>query len=247
MVKEKQEKQTELVFGIHPIVELLKAKQRKITVVYTTKPEPKSWDLVTRLLPKGTQIQYVNRDALAKLAGTVDHQGVVAFATPFVYRKKFFEPAKQPFLLLLDSIQDPRNTGAIIRSAYCTGVNGVIIIQKNASPLTATALKSSAGLAEHMPIYQAPSTKSAILQLKEAGYTMYMAMVDKNSQPAHLVEFAKPLCIVIGNEGAGIVPEIARFGKTVYLPQVSPDVSYNASVAAGILLFMVATKTDMLK
>lgn len=248
MAKDRQqEKLTELVFGIHPIVELLKAKQRKLTVVYTTKPEPKSWDQITRLLPKGTQIQYVNRDALAKLAGTVDHQGVVAFATPFVYRKKFFDPAKQPFLLLLDSIQDPRNTGAIIRSAYCTGINGVIIVQKGASPLTATALKSSAGLAEHMAIYQAPSTKAAILLLKEAGYSMYMAMVDKNSQPAHMIEYATPLCIVIGNEGTGIGPDIARQGKTVHLPQVSPDVSYNASVAAGILLFMVATKTNILK
>lgn len=247
MVKEKQEKQTELVFGIHPIVELLKAKQRKITVVYTTKPEPKSWDHIARLLPKGTQIQYVTRDVLAKLAGTVDHQGVIAFATPFVYRKKFFDPVKQPFLLLLDSIQDPRNTGAIIRSAYCTGVNGVIIVQKGAAPLTATALKSSAGLAEHMPIYQAPSTKAAILQLKEAGYTMYMAMVDKQAQPAQVVEYAMPLCVVIGNEGAGIGPEIARQGKTVYLPQVAPDVSYNASVAAGILLFIVAIKTQLLK
>lgn len=247
MVKEKQDKQTELVFGIHPIVELLKAKQRKLTVVYTTKPEPKSWDQIARLLPKGTQIQYVTRDVLAKLAGTIDHQGVVAFATPFVYRKKFFDPQKQPFLLLLDSIQDPRNTGAIIRSAYCTGVQGVIIVQKGAAPLTATALKSSAGLAEHMSIYQAPSTKAAVQLLKEAGYGLYMAVVDKHSQPAHVVEYAMPLCVVIGNEAVGIAPEIARLGKTVYLPQVSPDVSYNASVAAGILLFIVASKTQLLK
>jgi 23S rRNA (guanosine2251-2'-O)-methyltransferase len=124
---------------------------------------------------------------------------------------------------------------------------GVIIVQKAASPLTATALKSSAGLAEHMAIYQAPSTKAAVLLLKEAGYSIYMAMVDKNSQPAHLVEYAMPLCMVIGNEGTGIGPDIARQGKTVHLPQVSPDVSYNASVAAGILLFMVATKTNLLK
>ncbi|MGE0009460.1 MAG: TrmH family RNA methyltransferase [Candidatus Babeliales bacterium] len=247
MAREKQDKQTELIFGIHPIVELLKAKQRKLTVVYTTKPEPKSWDQIVRLLPKGTQIQYVTRDVLAKLAGTTDHQGVVAFASPFVYRKKFFDPIKQPFLLLLDSIQDPRNTGAIIRSAYCTGVQGVIIVEKAASPLTATALKSAAGLAEHMPIYQAPSTKAAVQLLREAGYTMYMAMVDKNAQPAHMMDYAMPLCVVIGNEGAGIAPEIARQGKTVFLPQVSPEVSYNASVAAGILLFMVATKTQLLK
>lgn len=245
--KEKHDKQTELVFGIHPIVELLKAKQRKITVVYTTKPEPKSWDQIVRLLPKGTQIQYVTREVLAKLAGSVDHQGVVAFATPFVYRKKFFEKDKQRFLLLLDSIQDPRNTGAIIRSAYCTGVQGVIIVQKGASPLTATALKSAAGLAEHMPIYQAPSTKAAVQLLKDAGYMLYMAMVDKQAQPAHVIDYTMPLCVVIGNEGAGITPEIARFGKTVYLPQVSPDVSYNASVAAGILLFLVASKTSILK
>lgn len=243
MAKVKKIKQTELIFGIHPIIELLKAKQRKLTVLYTTKPEPKAFGRITKLLPKATQIQYVKRDALHKLAGTTDHQGVVAFAAPFIYRKKFFDPQKQPFLLLLDGIQDPRNTGAIIRSAYCTGVQGVIIVQKGAAPLTATALKSSAGLAEHMAIYQAPSTKSAVQQLKQAGYHLYMAVVDKKSQPAQSVEYQKPLCIVIGNEAVGISSDIARQGTSVYLPQVSPDVSYNASVAAGILLFLVGAKT----
>ena len=89
----------------------------------------------------------MTRDVLNRLAQTTDHQSVVAWANPFNIRKKFFEPAKSPFLLLLDSIQDPRNLGAILRSAYCTGVDGVIICGKNSAPLNATALKSSAGLA----------------------------------------------------------------------------------------------------
>ena len=241
-----KEKQTELVFGVHAIEELLKAKRRRITVIYTTKPEPKAWKDIAALLPRGTQIQYVQREALHRLADSTDHQGVVAFAMPFEYRKKMFDPEKQRFLLMLDGIQDPRNVGAMIRSAYCTGADGVIIIEKGASPLTAVALKSSAGLAEHMQIYKAPSAIAAVQELKAAGYTLYMAMVDKNSQRADAVSYTMPLCLVIGHEGAGISSDIAKKGQAIYLPQRTPDISYNASVAAGILLFIISTKAKIL-
>jgi 23S rRNA (guanosine2251-2'-O)-methyltransferase len=236
-------KTTELIFGIHAIVELLKAKRRRIVTLYTTKPEPKAFAQIAELLPKHTQIQYVSREVLHKLAQTTDHQGVVAFATPFQFRKKFFDPSKQPFLLLLDSIQDPRNLGAILRSAYCTGVDGVILPTKAASPLTAAALKASAGLAEHMEILLAPSTAAAVQQLKAAGYTLYLAMVEE-SYDATAVEYAMPACLVIGSEGVGIAKPIRSQGIAIRLPQRTVDISYNASVAAGILLFLIATQTN---
>lgn len=234
----KKEKSVDLVFGIHPILELLKAKRRKLVTIYTTKPAPKAWDQIAPLLSKDTQIQYVAREVLAKIAQTTDHQGVVAWATPFIIRKKFFEPTKSPLLVLLDSVQDPRNLGAILRSVYCTGVDGVIICGKNAAPLNATALKSSAGLAEHLDIYEAPTALAALQELKKAGYALYLATV--KGEDATGFPYQLPLCLVIGNESTGIAKNLLSFGTQITLPQRTTDISYNASVAAGILLFLIA-------
>ena len=237
-MKEKNIKGTELVFGIHPIVELLKAKKRRLSILYTTKPLPKGFNEIERLLPKGIQIQYVSRDILSKMAGTVDHQGVLGYTNPFIFRKKFFDSQKQPFLVMLDGIQDPRNAGAIIRSAYCTGVDGIIMTQKKSVSLTATVLKASAGLAEHSDIYQAPSAVSAIQELKKAGYAMYLSVLDAKSKKVSEIDFKQPFCMVIGSEGTGISREILTTGHHIFIPQRDVAISYNASVAAGIMLFL---------
>lgn len=231
----------ELVYGIHPVVELLKAKRRKLISIYTTKPEPKAWAQIAELWPKyHVPIQYVSRDILTRMAGTTDHQGVVAWVHPYPFRKVFFDAEKQPFLVMLDGIQDGRNVGAIIRSAYCTNASGVIMIKRDAAPLNGAALKASAGLAEHMEIYLSPSPQAAILELKKAGYTTYLAVF--GGQDATTVTFKKPSCVVIGSEGFGVSKEILKDGVQVTLPQKTKDISYNASVAAGILLFLVATQ-----
>ena len=232
----------EIIFGIHPIIEALKAKKRTIYTLYTTKPEPKAFREIKPLLGSKTSINYVTRDKLNKLAGeTTDHQGFVATISPFVYKKEFFSPQKDPMILFLDGIQDTKNMGAIIRSAYCTGFNGVVIPKKGNAPLTAATLKSSAGLAEHMPIYQAASNAEALQQLKNAGYELYLAMVDQGANALE-VTYKKPLCLVIGSEGLGISKELQKSGTKITLPQRHTGISYNASVAAGILLFLIANK-----
>lgn len=246
-MKSKSDTVLELVYGIHPIHELLRAKKRQIKTIYTIKPEPQAFAAIRALLPKHVPVQYRSRDELTRLAGTSDHQGVVAWATPFVWRKKVFDPANQRVLVMLDGIQDTRNMGAILRSAYCTGVHGVILTRKSSAPLNASTLKASAGLAEHMQIYHAPSAKHAVQELKAAGYQIYIAALSKKSQNAARVSYQLPLCIVIGSEGAGVSSDILSLGTIVTLPQRTPDISYNASVAAGILLFLIAEQQNLLQ
>lgn len=233
---------TELVYGVHPIIELLKAKRRKLLTLYTTKPEPKAWNLIKPLLTQATVVRYVTREALNNTALTTDHQGFVGFAAPYQFRKKPFETSRQSFILMLDGLQDPRNLGAILRTAFCTGVDGIIITKKNSAPVEAVALKASAGLAEHLEIIQAPSARAAVQELKQAGYNLYLATVDK-SKAATEVTYKQPLCLVIGSEGAGISPEILGMGEHITIPQKKADISYNASVAAGILLFLIGSKS----
>lgn len=241
MIKKTKQQNGELIFGVHPILEALKLKRRKLISIYTTKPTPKSWPQIEQLLPKyPINIQYVAREILHKMAGTTDHQNILAWVQPFPYRKKFFEPTKEKFLLMLDGIQDPRNLGAIIRSAYCTGVDGVIIIQQSAAPLTASAIKSSAGLAERMDIFIASSAVQAAKELEKAGYTLYLATFD--GENAATKTYTYPLCLVIGSEGEGISRDMMQRGIHVTIPQRTKDISYNASVAAGILLFLLSKK-----
>jgi len=240
-MKKRESQSGEVIFGIHPIVELLKAKKRKLLTIYMTKPEPKAWPQVEKLLPAyPVPIQYVQREVLQRIAGTTDHQGIVAYAQPFIFRKKFFDPAKEPLLVMLDGVQDVHNVGAILRSVYCTGFDGVILTKKQAAPLNAAVLKASAGLAEHLSIYESPSSHAAVQELKKAGYAIYLSMFDGSD--ATVYDYQKPLCLVIGGEAFGISKDIATAGPHITLPQRTSDISYNASVAAGILLFLVATK-----
>lgn len=235
----------ELVFGVHAILELLRAKKRKLYSIYTTKPTPKAWEKIQELLPKYTLVQYVDKKVLNKMADTEDHQSIIGLASPFVTRNKPFDATKNKFLVLLDGIQDTKNLGAIIRSAYCTNLDGVIVSQKNSAPISAAAIKSSAGLAEHMEILVAPSVSQAVQKLKESGYHIYLATVD-NSKPVNTIEYQFPLCIVIGNEATGISKSILNSGEHVSLPQRRDDISYNASVAAGIIMFNIAIKNQIL-
>lgn len=229
----------ELIYGPHSLIECCRARRRKVLAVYTTKPVPKAWRRVERYLPKHVPLQYVPKDVLARLAGTTDNGGIVAYVTPFKFASSIFDPLKKPGIVLLDAIQDVRNVGAILRSAYCLGIQGVVICKQKGAPLSPVVFKTSAGLAENIEIYQAPTMKAAINDIKKAGYSLYMAVVDGGSD-ARSVNFSKPWCIVIGNEAVGISKDIQREGKLVSLPQVRPDVSFNASVAAGILLFLAS-------
>lgn len=246
MVKKKKQTQGELLCGIHAVVELLKAKRRKIISIYTTKPVPKQWKLIEKVMPSyPIPIQYVSRDILNKMAGNTEHQGIVAWVQKFPFRKKPFDPNRHSFLVFLDSIQDPRNVGAIIRSAYCTGASGIVMTTRSSSPLNTVVIKASAGLAEHMEIMLVSSAKEGFQILQKAGYALYLAMLD--GKDALTQSYELPLCMVIGNEAVGISKMLVKYGTPITLPQKTADVSYNASVAAGILFFMVGTKHNLIK
>jgi 23S rRNA (guanosine2251-2'-O)-methyltransferase len=243
MIKKKDTVKGELIFGIHPVVELLKAKRRKLISVYTTKPTPQAFDEIQKVWPKyPVPIQYVAREVLDRMVGTNDHQGVVAWTQAFPYRKQFFDPKKQKFLVMIDGVQDPRNLGAILRSAYCTGVDGAIIIKRGGAQLTGVAIKSAAGLSEHLEIYAAQSAAAAVTDLKAAGYNIYLTTFD--GENGATCKYTSPLCVVIGGEGMGISKAILSSGTHVTLPQKTSDISYNASVAAGIMLFLISSQQN---
>jgi len=245
MAKKKQTVKGELIYGINPILELLKAKRRKIIQLYTTRPEPRSMGHIKRYLPRHpVPIQYVTRAILQRMVDNTDHQGVVAWVHPFPFTKKLFDPAKHPFILMLDGVQDTRNFGAILRSAYCTGIDAIVVPTKNSAPLNATTLKASAGLAEQLQINITDNLLATAHELKKAGYKFVLATLD--GQDPETLAFDEPTCLVIGSEGTGISTPLLSLGTHITIPQRSPDISYNASVAAGILLYTIGRKKKIL-
>jgi 23S rRNA (guanosine2251-2'-O)-methyltransferase len=238
-MKNTKEEKKEIIYGVNPIVELLKARRRKILTLYTVKPYPKGWQKIEQYFAQRTPpVQIVTREVLTRFAQNSDHQGIVAVCSPFIFRKTFFDPAKSRFLVMLDGIQDPRNLGAILRSAYCTGADGVIITKKHSASLNATVFKASAGLAEHLEIYESPSAIAAMQELKKYNYTVYLAGF--GGKDSLTISYKAPLCIVIGSEGTGVSSVLYKEASIITLPQRNPDISYNAAVAASILMFFIS-------
>lgn len=243
--KRTTEKNGELLFGAHSIIEALKAKRRKLISIYTTDPAPRAWERIRPHLPKSVpNIQYVTTNVLGAMAEGGKHMGVVAWFSPLPQRSKMFDPVQHPFIVMLDGIQDVQNLGAILRSVHCLGVDGVVLGSSKSASLTGGAHKASAGLAEHVEIHVAGSIKSAVTEAKKLGYNIYLAVVNGGENAMH-VDYKAPACLVIGSEEMGISQELRGDGAKISLPQKNSDISFNASVAAGILMFVIKEKIKL--
>jgi 23S rRNA (guanosine2251-2'-O)-methyltransferase len=119
-----------------------------------------------------------------------------------------------------------------------------MLVKKNAAPFNATVLKSSAGFAEHLDIMVVNSVEEAVKYLDNAGYQLYLATF--GGKDATSCTYTTPLCVIIGSEGIGISRSILHKGTKITLPQKSPDISYNASVAASLLTFLISTQCNKL-
>jgi 23S rRNA (guanosine2251-2'-O)-methyltransferase len=236
-------KSTDFVYGPHSCLELLTAKRRKAMTVYTTTHEIKSWNKIKKLLPAHVPIKLVTRQTLDAITNNAQHQGIVIATSSFVYEKQMFDPKNNQFIVVLDGIQDVGNLGAIVRSAYCAGVDGIVLCGKNSASLTPAAIKASAGLAEHCKIFIAPSMQFVMQELKSKKYHSYVTTLE-GGQNAAQVTFEKPAALIIGNEESGVGKEALKAQTRILLPQRRADISYNASVAAGILMFLMGVKFE---
>ncbi|MEJ5244625.1 MAG: 23S rRNA (guanosine(2251)-2'-O)-methyltransferase RlmB [Bacteroidota bacterium] len=144
---------------------------------------------------------------------------------------------ENPILLILDGITDPHNLGAIARAAECAGAKGIILPERKAATITPVAIKSSAGALQHLPVAYVTNTNLAIQKLKEAGFWI----IGTSDKAKHLYTddiYNQPIAIIIGSEGSGIKPSVAKHcDYLVKIPMQGKVSSLNASVAAGVILF----------
>jgi 23S rRNA (guanosine2251-2'-O)-methyltransferase len=200
---------------------------------------------------RGVPVQYVPEARLRHEADGAAHQGVVAITAPLRYRDvdamlseiagTWSEvKAKAPLLLVVDRVTDPRNFGAILRSAVAAGTDGVIVPSREMAPLNAAALKASAGTAPRIPVARTDDLARVLTQLKERGYWVCGAEGTAET-PYWDVDWDRPMAVVMGSEGEGLAPAVAEgCDALVSIPMRGPAESLNVSVAAGLLLFAAA-------
>lgn len=191
-----------------------------------------------------TLIQFVARERLNQMSQTGHHQGVIAQAAAWEYAQveDMLELARQkgedPFLLLLDNVEDPHNLGAIIRTANLAGAHGVIIPKRRAVGLTATVARTSAGALSYTPVARVTNLVKTMQDLKEKG--LWFVCADMDGEVMYGLNLTGPIGLVIGNEGEGVgrlVKENCDF--TASIPMRGDIDSLNASVAAGVLSYEI--------
>ena len=191
-----------------------------------------------------TIIQFVEKERLAQLSETGRHQGVIAYAAAYEYSEvsDMVELARErgedPFIILLDNIEDPHNLGAIIRTANLAGAHGVIIPKRRAVGLTATVAKTSAGALNYTPVAKVTNLKKTMEELKKEG--LWFVCADMGGEAMYDLNLTGPIGLVIGNEGEGVshlVKETCDFVASI--PMKGDIDSLNASVATGVLAYEI--------
>ena len=189
-------------------------------------------------------LQFVSKERLLQLSETGKHQGVVAFAAAYAYSEVedmlalAKERGEDPFLILLDNIEDPHNLGAVIRTANLAGAHGVIIPKRRAAGLTATVAKTSAGALNYTPVAKVTNLKKTMDDLKAKG--LWFVCADMGGEQMYRLNLTGPIGLVVGSEGEGVsrlVKENCDF--TAGIPMKGEIGSLNASVAAGVLAYEV--------
>ena len=243
---EQEKKYDDQVEGRNSVLELLESG-KDINKIFITKGERHGSinKIIANAKEKKVIIVEKDKIQMEEMAQTQNYQGVIAIVPPFEYCEieDILEEAKnkseEPFILILDGIEDPHNLGSIIRTAETAGVHGVIIPKRRAAGVNSTVNKVSAGAVEYMKIARVTNISDTIQKLKDAG--LWICGTDINTNKYYYDQDLKgPLGIVIGNEGNGISEKVKKnCDFLVKIPMKGKVTSLNASVSTGIIIYEV--------
>jgi 23S rRNA (guanosine2251-2'-O)-methyltransferase len=241
--------------GIHAVREALESgRALERIVVARGRHGDRIEELVAKARERGVPVRFEERAQMDRLAGTPQHQGVVAFAAAKAALSiedlirgdgNATEGAK--LLVILDGVEDPHNLGAVIRSALAAGAGGVILPERRAAGLNETVARAAAGALEHMPVARVVNVARAMEQLKEAGY--WLVGLDEHAKQKYTkIDFTGAMALVLGGEGSGLHELVRkRCDFLVSIPTTGPIRTLNVSVSAGIVLFEAVRQREAKK
>jgi 23S rRNA (guanosine2251-2'-O)-methyltransferase len=231
------------IFGIRAIIEAVKSG-KTIDKVFIQKGLRGDLfqELEHLLRSEGINSSYVPIEKLNRLTKG-NHQGAVAHISPIKFHNiddlvlNAIEADKTPLFLLLDQLSDVRNFGAIVRTAECTGVSGIIIQKKGGAPINGDTIKTSAGAIFKIPICKVDHIKDAVFHMQSSGIKV-VAATEKATDLIYDVSFKEPCAIIMGSEGKGINPSVLKIvDNKAKLPILGEIESLNVSVACGAFLY----------
>ena len=237
---------TDQVEGRNSVLELLESK-KDINKIFVTRGERHGSINKIIALAKENKVIVVEKEKrqMDEMAQTQNYQGVIAIVPPYEYcevediLQSAKEKQEEPFVLILDGIEDPHNLGSIIRTAETAGVHGVIIPKRRAAMVNSTVNKVSCGAVQHMKIARVTNISDTIEELKEQG--LWICGTDVNTDKYYYdQDLTGPIAIVIGNEGNGISQKVKKnCDFLVKIPMKGKVTSLNASVSTGIVVYEV--------
>ncbi len=242
---------TEIIYGIHPVFEALAAEKRTFYDLFQMqgKNNRRTDEITARAEAAGIAVHVLSRQKLAALCGADTHQGMAARVSPcpLLSLNEILSNASAStsadtsagFLLILDNIVDPYNLGALIRSALCTGVTGVVIPRDRSAPPSPAVSKASAGALEHICLASVVNLATTLKELKKHGYWI-IGLDMGGGQSIYENDFTGNIVLVVGGEGTGIRPLVKQHCDFLRsIPQTGPVSSLNASVAGAVAMYEV--------
>lgn len=231
-----------ILYGRNPIREALRGPRTVSRIWATQAAEKEPW---LAQLAEGVPRDRATSDELAALAGTSEHQGIVAEVSEYRYHDAAeLLAADDALILVLDEIQDPHNLGALARVAESAGADGMVIAERRTAEVTPSACKTSAGAVEHLKISRVGNISDFLAAAKQAGAWVYGAAAEGETgynQP----DYNGKVVIVVGSEGRGMRPKVARScDALVSIPQHGRVDSLNVSTATAVLLYAVLASRE---
>jgi 23S rRNA (guanosine2251-2'-O)-methyltransferase len=235
------------IYGINAVTEALKAGRpiQRVLITEQRKSDRDILEIVRLARNRRTEVRIVTRDALKREAPNALNQGVMAIAAAREYAtlddilKLPAQKGQVPLYLVLDGVEDPRNLGAILRTAEAAGVHGVIIPERRAVGLTETVAKTAAGALEYIPVVKVTNIVNVLEELKKEG--VWIAGAEAGGDTLYWdADFVRPTAMVLGGEDKGVRRLVReRCDYLLSLPLMGSITSLNVSVAAGVLLYEV--------
>jgi len=236
----------DVVYGRNPVLALLRERSRRADEVAVLSGAAGPLAEVVALARRaGVKVSYRTRDQLTAIAGSPYHQGAVARVASAEYvdlaRLELIPPdrGEAAFFLALDQVQDPRNLGALLRTADAFGVHGVIVPKHHQVGVTAAAARTAMGAVESVPVARETNLVNALESLKKSGVWVYGAVLE-GGVPAWGADLSGPLCLVLGGEGEGLRPIVTRACDVLLTVPITGRVgSLNVSAAGAVLCYEV--------
>jgi 23S rRNA (guanosine2251-2'-O)-methyltransferase len=229
-----------LIYGVHPVLETVRAGKRSVEAIYLARIPSSADDLVALAGNAGISITSSSVNEISTLTGSQHHQGVAARVGPFPYADLdellFGQEAIQGATLVLDQVQDPANLGNIIRSAECLGALGVVIAKDRSVAVTPVVEKAAAGASAHIRIIRVVNLVRAIGQLKDSGFWIY-GTSQEGRRSLYSIDLSGRIAFVLGSEGKGMRRLVReKCDDVVSIPIVGKTESLNVSQTAAIVL-----------